>query len=53
MKIDENENIFLDKFVLKDEKLNFDQKAPFKFGQTVMTPLGKIKIEKNSLLWKR
>lgn len=46
MKIDENENIFLDKFVLKDEKLNFDQKAPFKFGQTVMTPLGKIKIEK-------
>lgn len=46
MKIDENENIYLEKFYNDEGKVDFDQKKPFKFGQTVMTPLGKIKIEK-------
>ncbi len=46
MEIDENEQIFLKKFKVKNEKVDFDQKTPIKFGQTVMTPLGKIKIEK-------
>ena len=46
MKINENEEITLDKFVVKDEKKDFDQKKPIHFGETVMTPLGKIKIDK-------
>lgn len=46
MKINEKEEITLDKFVVKDEKKDFDQKKPIHFGETVMTPLGKIKIEK-------
>ncbi len=46
IKIDENEQIFLSKFKLKDGKVPFDQKKPIKFGETVMTPLGKIKIDK-------
>ncbi len=46
IKIDENENIFLRKFVVKDEKVDFKQSKPIKFGESVMTPLGKIKIEK-------
>lgn len=46
MKIDENENIFLSKFVVKEDKVSFDSKKAFKFGESVMTPLGKIKIEK-------
>ncbi|MDE5840762.1 MAG: AAA family ATPase, partial [Muribaculaceae bacterium] len=46
MKIDENENIYLSKFVYKRDKMKFDQKKPIKFGESVMTPLGKIKIEK-------
>ena len=44
--IDENENIYLSKFVYKRDKMKFDQKKPIKFGESVMTPLGKIKIEK-------
>lgn len=46
MKIDENEQIFLSKFRVKDDKVKFEQKNPIKFGESVMTPLGKIKIEK-------
>lgn len=46
MKINEQEEIFLDKFVVKLEKVDFDQKKPIHFGEPVMTPLGKIKIEK-------
>lgn len=46
MKINENEQIFLSKFVVKDKKQKFEQKNPIRFGETVMTPLGKIKIEK-------
>ncbi|MDE6553606.1 MAG: polysaccharide biosynthesis tyrosine autokinase [Muribaculaceae bacterium] len=46
IKIDENEQIFLKNFKVKNEKVDFDQKSPIKFGQSVMTPLGKIKIEK-------
>lgn len=46
MKIDETDQIFLSKFVVNDKKEKFDQKKPIKFGESVMTPLGKIKIEK-------
>ncbi|MCM1490385.1 MAG: polysaccharide biosynthesis tyrosine autokinase [Muribaculum sp.] len=46
MKINEKEEIFLDKFVVKQDKIDFDQKKPIHFGESVMTPLGKIKIEK-------
>lgn len=46
MKIDENDRIFLSKFKVKDKRVSFDQKKPIKFGESVMTPLGKIKIEK-------
>ncbi|MDE5807307.1 MAG: chromosome partitioning protein ParA, partial [Muribaculaceae bacterium] len=30
----------------RKDKMPFDQKAPIKFGQSVMTPIGKIKIDK-------
>lgn len=46
MKINENEEIYLDKFKVKDESVDFEQKSPIHFGETVMTPLGKIKIDK-------
>ena len=46
MKIDEKEQIFLDKFKVKKDKIDFEQKKPIHFGESVMTPLGKIKIEK-------
>ncbi|MDE6740886.1 MAG: hypothetical protein K2J58_00980, partial [Muribaculaceae bacterium] len=46
MKIDENENISLYKFKVKKKRVDFDQKKPIHFGESVMTPLGKIKIEK-------
>lgn len=52
MKIDENGNISLDKFVVKAKKVDFKQKAPVKFGESVMTPLGKIKIEKTPFFGK-
>ena len=52
MKIDENGNICLDKFVVKAKKVDFKQKAPVKFGESVMTPLGKIKIEKTPFFGK-
>lgn len=52
MKIDENGNISLDKFVVKEKKVDFDQKKPIKFGESVMTPLGKIKIEKTPFFGK-
>ena len=46
MKINEEEEIYLDKFVVKLDKVDFEQKGPIHFGESVMTPLGKIKIEK-------
>lgn len=46
MKIDENENISLYKFKVKNKRVDFEQKKPIHFGESVMTPLGKIKIEK-------
>lgn len=46
MKIDENDQIFLSHFKVKKDKVDFDSKRPVQFGQTVVTPLGKIKIEK-------
>lgn len=44
--IDEKDQIFLSKFKIKKKNIPFDQKKPIAFGQSVMTPLGKIKIEK-------
>lgn len=52
MKIEENGDIFLSKFRVKDEKADFEQKKPFHFGETIMTPLGKIKIEKTPFFGK-
>ncbi len=46
LKIDEKGQIFLSKFKIKKKRIPFDQKGPIAFGQSVMTPLGKIKIEK-------
>lgn len=46
MKIEDNGDIWLRKFKVKDKKADFDQTRPFHFGESVMTPLGKIKIEK-------
>lgn len=50
--IDENEDIYLEKFVVKKDKMDFKQNGPIKFGQSVMTPLGKIKIEKTPFFGK-
>lgn len=52
MKIEENGEIFLSKFMVKDKKVDFDQKKPIAFGESVMTPLGKIKIEKTPFFGK-
>ncbi len=52
IKIDENGQIFLSKFKVKDKKASFEQSRPFKFGESVMTPLGKIKIEKTPFFGK-
>lgn len=52
MKIEENGDIFLTKFKVKDEKIDFEQKKPIHFGESVMTPLGKIKIEKTPFFGK-
>ena len=46
MDIEENGDIWLRKFKVKDKRVDFDQTKPIHFGETVMTPLGKIKIEK-------
>lgn len=46
LEIDEKEQIFLSKFRVKDKKADFKQDKPIKFGESVMTPLGKIKFEK-------
>lgn len=46
IEINEQEEIFLRKFKVKNKKADFEQKKPFHFGETIMTPLGKIKIEK-------
>lgn len=50
--IDEDGQIFLSKFKVKNKKAPFDQKRAFKFGESVMTPLGKIKIEKTPFFGK-
>lgn len=52
MKIDENEQIFLSKFKVKNKRVSFDQKKPINFGESVSTPLGKIKIEKTPFFGK-
>lgn len=52
IKIDEDGNIFLSKFKVKDKKVPFDDEKAFKFGESVMTPLGKIKIEKTPFFGK-
>ncbi len=46
MKIDEDGKIFLSRFKVKDKRVSFEQKKPFTFGESVVTPLGKIKVEK-------
>ena len=52
IKINENDEIFLSKFKVKNKKASFEQKSPIAFGQSVMTPLGKIKIEKTPFFGK-
>ncbi|MDE6341107.1 MAG: chromosome partitioning protein ParA, partial [Muribaculaceae bacterium] len=52
MKIDDNGEISLSKFKVKNDKIDFEQTAPIHFGQSVMTPLGKIKIEKTPFFGK-
>lgn len=52
MKIDQNGQIFLSKFKVKNKRVSFDQKKPIKFGESVSTPLGKIKIEKTPFFGK-
>ncbi|MDE7418730.1 MAG: polysaccharide biosynthesis tyrosine autokinase, partial [Muribaculaceae bacterium] len=50
--IDGNEKISLSKFKVKNKKVSFDQSRPIKFGESLMTPLGKIKIEKTPFFGK-
>lgn len=52
IRIDENDQIFLSKFKVKKKNVPFDDKKPFKFGESIMTPLGKIKIEKTPFFGK-
>ena len=52
MKIDNDGNIFLNKFIVKKKKMPFDKNKPYKFGESIMTPLGKIKIEKTPFFGK-
>lgn len=52
IKIDEQEQIFLSKFRVKDKSVDFEQKRPIHFGESVMTPLGKIRIEKTPFFGK-
>ncbi|MDE5871463.1 MAG: chromosome partitioning protein ParA, partial [Muribaculaceae bacterium] len=52
LKIDNDGQIFLSKFKVKDKKAPFEQKKPFRFGESIMTPLGKIKIEKTPFFGK-
>lgn len=52
IKIDEEGQIFLSKFKVKKDKVPFEQKKPFHFGESIMTPLGKIKIEKTPFFGK-
>ena len=52
IKIDEDGLISLSKFKVKGKKVPFEQKRPVKFGESVMTPLGKIKIEKTPFFGK-
>ncbi|MDE6380943.1 MAG: polysaccharide biosynthesis tyrosine autokinase [Muribaculaceae bacterium] len=52
MKIDDKGQIFLSKFKVKEDKVPFDSKKPYRFGESIMTPLGKIKIEKTPFFGK-
>ncbi|MDE5794909.1 MAG: polysaccharide biosynthesis tyrosine autokinase [Muribaculaceae bacterium] len=52
IKINEKDQIFLSHFKVKRKKVPFDSDKPIAFGQTVMTPLGKIKIEKTPFFGK-
>lgn len=53
MKIEEDGRIFLSKFKVKGKKADFDgSKKAYAFGQSIMTPLGKIKIEKTPFFGK-
>ncbi|MDE5586420.1 MAG: polysaccharide biosynthesis tyrosine autokinase [Muribaculaceae bacterium] len=52
IKIDDNGDIFLSNFKVKKDKVPFDKKKAWKFGQSIMTPLGKIKIEKTPFFGK-
>lgn len=52
IKINDQGQIFLSNFKVKGKKVSFEQKSPFAFGQSVMTPVGKIKIEKTPFFGK-
>lgn len=52
IKINEQGQIFLSNFKVKGKKVSFEQTSPFAFGQSVMTPVGKIKIEKTPFFGK-
>ncbi len=52
IKINEQGQIFLSNFKVKGKKVAFEQQSPFAFGQSVMTPVGKIKIEKTPFFGK-
>lgn len=50
--IDDNGDIWLKNFKVKKKKMDFDQTKPIHFGESVMTPLGRIKIEKTPFFGK-
>lgn len=52
MEIEDNGDIWLKNFKVKKDKVDFDQKKPIHFGESVMTPLGRIKIEKTPFFGK-
>ncbi len=52
LKVTDDGKIFLSNFRVKGKKAHFEQKSGFAFGQSVMTPLGKIKIEKTPFFGK-
>ena len=52
IKIDDEGQIFLSKFKVKKDKVPFEQKKPFRFGESIMTPLGKIRIDKTPFFGK-
>lgn len=46
IRINDDGQIFLRKFKVKDKSVPFDREGPYRFGEYIMTPLGKIIIEK-------